>query len=110
MTAGSNTAYLTGNQTVTLSGDATGSGTTAISLTLANSGVAAGTYRSVTVDAKGRVTAGTNPTTVSGYGITDAPAINPTTPKDGDIKVAAGPIISIYATGAWRQIWPAQYS
>jgi hypothetical protein len=31
-----------------------------------------GTYRSVTTDAKGRVTAGTNPTTLAGYGITDA--------------------------------------
>lgn len=31
----------------------------------------AGTYKSVTVDAQGRVTAGTNPTTISGYGITD---------------------------------------
>lgn len=30
-----------------------------------------GTYKSVTVDAQGRVTAGTNPTTISGYGITD---------------------------------------
>ena len=65
-------AYLTANQTVTVSGDATGSGTTAIALTLANSGATAGTYKSVTVDAKGRVTAGTNPTTLSGYGITDA--------------------------------------
>ena len=53
------------------SGDATSSaGST--SLTLANSGVTAGTYRSVTVDVKGRVTAGTNPTTLAGYGITDA--------------------------------------
>ncbi len=42
------------------------------SWTLDVSGVTAGTYRSVTVDAKGRVTAGTNPTTLSGYGITDA--------------------------------------
>jgi hypothetical protein len=32
----------------------------------------AGTYRSVTVDTKGRVTAGTNPTTLAGYGITDS--------------------------------------
>ena len=64
--------YLTGNQTVTVSGDATGSGATTIALTLTGSGVTAGTYRSVTVDAKGRVTAGTNPTTLSGYGITDA--------------------------------------
>lgn len=64
--------YLTGNQSLTLSGDATGSGATAITVTLANSGVTAGTYKSVTVDAKGRVTGGTNPTTLSGYGITDA--------------------------------------
>lgn len=65
-------SFLTGNQTITVSGDASGSGTTSISLTLANTGVAANTYRSVTVDAKGRVTAGTNPTTLAGYGITDA--------------------------------------
>jgi len=37
-----------------------------------NSGVTAGTYRSVTVNAKGIVTAGVNPTTLSGYGITDS--------------------------------------
>lgn len=37
-----------------------------------DSGVGAGTYRSVTVDAKGHVTAGTSPTTLAGYGITDA--------------------------------------
>ncbi|WP_374035015.1 tail fiber domain-containing protein [Bdellovibrio bacteriovorus] len=35
------------------------------------SGVGAGTYKSVTVDAYGRVTAATNPTTASGYGLTD---------------------------------------
>jgi len=64
--------FITGNQSITLSGDASGSGTTAITVTLANSGVTAGTYRSVSVDAKGRVTSGTNPTTLAGYGITDA--------------------------------------
>lgn len=36
------------------------------------SGVTASTYKSVTVDANGHVTAGTNPTTLAGYGITDA--------------------------------------
>ena len=41
-------------------------------LSHATSGVTAGTYKSVTVDNKGHVTAGTNPTTLSGYGITDA--------------------------------------
>jgi hypothetical protein len=39
---------------------------------LATTGVSASTYRSVTVDTYGRVTAGTNPTTISGYGLTDA--------------------------------------
>lgn len=39
-----------------------------------SSGVTAGTYKSVTVNAQGHVTAGTNPTTLSGYGITDAAA------------------------------------
>jgi hypothetical protein len=38
---------------------------------LAASGVTAGTYKSVTTDAYGRITAGTNPTTLSGFGITD---------------------------------------
>lgn len=39
---------------------------------LVNSGVSAGTYKSVTVNSKGIITAGTNPTTLSEYGITDA--------------------------------------
>jgi len=39
---------------------------------LATTGVTASTYKSVTVDTFGRITAGTNPTTISGYGITDA--------------------------------------
>ena len=39
---------------------------------LPTSGVAANTYRSVTVDTYGRVTAASNPTTLSGYGITDS--------------------------------------
>jgi len=42
------------------------------SVDLPTSGVSANTYNSVTVDTYGRVTAGTNPTTLSGYGITDA--------------------------------------
>lgn len=36
------------------------------------SGVTTGTYKSVTVDENGHITAGTNPTTLDGYGITDA--------------------------------------
>ena len=55
--------YITGNQTITVSGDVTGSGTTGITATLASTGVSAGSYGSasaipvVTVDAKGRLTA-----------------------------------------------------
>ena len=49
--------FLTGNETVTISGDASGSGTTGITVTLANSGVSAGTTSGITVDAKGRITA-----------------------------------------------------
>tara|TARA_Y100001973_G_scaffold51403_2_gene76374 strand:+ start:8349 stop:8861 length:513 start_codon:yes stop_codon:yes gene_type:complete len=57
---------LTANQSITFSGDATGSGTTAVTLTHSNSGVSAGTYGTssktpqITVDAKGRVTSVSN--------------------------------------------------
>lgn len=54
--------FISGNETISITGDATGSGTTAISLTLADSGVSAGSYTSadLTVDAKGRITAISN--------------------------------------------------
>lgn len=82
--------YLTANQVVTLSGDVTGTGATAITATLANTTVTAGTYGNatqapqITVDSKGRATSAGNvtitpawssvtgtPTTILGYGITD---------------------------------------
>ncbi|MCC8342818.1 phage tail protein [Pseudomonas stutzeri] len=40
-------------------------------------GVVAGSYRSVTVDKRGRVIGGTNPTTLEGYGIADALKLAP---------------------------------
>lgn len=59
-------------RTIGINGDATGTATSfngstniTIPVTLATSGVTAGTYSSVTVDAKGRVTGGSNPTTIS---------------------------------------------
>lgn len=49
----------------------TGSGSSR-TISLENSGAASGSYTKVTVDVYGRVTGGSNPTTLSGYGITDA--------------------------------------
>lgn len=61
-----------------------------------------------------KITTG-KPTTLAGYGITDSfstdtvSVVNPATPKTGDVKVV-GSVVSIYAGGAWRQIFPAVYS
>lgn len=61
-----------GKQTSFLRGDGTWVVPTDTKYTHPNSGVTAGTYKSVTVNAAGHVTAGSNPTTISGFGITDA--------------------------------------
>ena len=61
-----------GQQGLYLRGDGTWGTPTNTVYTHPNSGVTAGTYRSVTVNAQGHVTAGSNPTTLAGYGITDA--------------------------------------
>jgi hypothetical protein len=57
VTAAVNQGYLTGNQTITLSGDITGSGATAITATLATVNANVGTFQGITVNAKGLVTA-----------------------------------------------------
>jgi hypothetical protein len=113
--------YRVSNEQITLSGDATGTGTTALAVILAATGVTAGTYndvatevRPITVDAKGRVTGfggavtitpawssitGT-PTTLAGYGITDAVlssekgAANGVATLDAGGKVPAGQLPS----------------
>lgn len=94
-------------RTISLSGDVTGSASfdgsanASISATLANSGVTAGTYRQVTVDAKGRVTAGSNPTTLAGYGITDAASAADLAAHLADIVTVATPnkILKLNADG-----------
>ena len=80
--SGTSSGTNTGDQTITLTGDVTGSGTGSFVATLAASGVTAGTYTSVTVDAKGRVTAGTNP---AGYSLPTA-----SSSVLGGIKIGTG--------------------
>ena len=70
-------------RTLSFTGDVTGTSSVngsenvATAMTLANVATA-GTYKSVTINAKGLVTSGTNPTTLAGYGITDAVTLNTT--------------------------------
>lgn len=105
--------YLTANQQINLTGDATGSGTVSVSVTLANTGVVAGTYNTatqvapITVDSKGRLTTvgaavtitpawgsvSGKPTTIAGYGITDALV------KNANIAASTGTKISYDAKG-----------
>jgi hypothetical protein len=89
------TIALTGDVTGT-SGSFDGSGNLSFAATLANSGVTAGTYLKVTVDAKGRVTAGTSMTSAdvtSALGFT--PANKAGDSFTGSISVSG----SITATG-----------
>jgi hypothetical protein len=60
---------ITAGTGVTVTNGSGAAGNPTIALTAAG---AAGTYKSVTTNAYGQVTAGTNPTTLAGYGITDA--------------------------------------
>ena len=76
------TLTLTAGSNITLTADTSGDGVTIAATdtvyTHPSSGVTAGTYKSVTVNAQGHVTGGSNPTTLAGYGITDAAAKNHT--------------------------------
>jgi phage-related tail fiber protein len=60
---------------------------------LKNTLVVPGTYRSVSVDSKGRITAGTNPTTLADYGISDAVTASDTT-GTGSLVYSTSPVIS----------------
>jgi phage-related tail fiber protein len=70
---------------------------TADAIDLATLGTA-GSYRAVTVDAYGRVTAGSNPTTLAGYGISDGQPLDATLTALAGITTGANQLI--YATGA----------
>jgi len=65
-------AFLTGNETITLSGDISGSGATSITATLPNVNSNIGTFQGITVNAKGLVTAATNQNYATETFVTDA--------------------------------------
>ena len=89
-------------RTLKFKGAATGSGTydgsadTEITLALADSGVEAGSFTKVSVTLKGLVTGGSNPTTLFGYGITDAFTKDATAAAISD--AISGHVVSVAAS------------
>jgi hypothetical protein len=119
--SGSSSGTNTGDQTITLGGDATGSGTGLVNVTLASTGVPAGEYNSsttsvtpFTVDIKGRITAvdtpititpswnsvTDKPTTLSGYGITDAVDLTSSQTISGHKDFTSSPTVPLIPTAA----------
>jgi hypothetical protein len=119
--SGSSSGTNTGDQTITLGGDASGSGTGSLNVTLASTGVVAGKYNNsgssvtpFTVDVKGRITAvdtpvtltpsWTNitnkPSTVAGYGISDAVDTSSTQVIGGSKSFTTSPTVPLLPTAA----------
>ena len=97
-----NGVYTTGNQTI----GGTKTFTSTISGTVTDGVVTSASYSNpswIIALAGSKITGN-----ISGAA-TSNPLINPGSPKDGDIQVS-GSTISIYAAGAWRQVFPALYS
>lgn len=86
--------YLTGNQSISVTGDATGSGTTAIGLTLATVNSNVGTFTKVTVNAKGLVTAATT------LAATDIPTLTAAKISDFDTQVRTSTVAQLAAPAA----------
>jgi hypothetical protein len=93
--------FISGNQSITITGDAAGVGSTSINLTLTNSGATSGTYGGassvpvITVDAKGRITSITTTAvsaavTLTSTQVTNALGYIPVTPAElEDVRALA---------------------
>lgn len=109
-------AYLTANQNITISGDATGTGSTAIALTLATiAGLTAGTYTKVTVNAKGLITAasalvtadittalGFTPVSAASVGVANGVASLDGTGKLTTAQIPASLVGAVVYQGTWN--------
>lgn len=70
---------------------------------LATTGVTASTYTSVTVDAYGRVTGGSNPNTLAGYGITNAYTTSQVdTLVNAKLSLTGGTMSGVIAMGGFK--------
>jgi hypothetical protein len=75
-----------------------------LQLDLSPTGVSAGTYTKVTVDAKGRVVSANNPTTLLGYGITDAQPLHPNLTALANISAGSPPVGLYTVTGTGTSV------
>jgi hypothetical protein len=80
--------YISGNQIITLSGDTTGSGATAITTTLATVNSNIGTFQGLTVNGKGLVTAATNQNYAPASSVPSPSSTNPV--MDGTVAIGTG--------------------
>jgi hypothetical protein len=99
-TTGSGSIFWSSSGISQLIGDVSTTGTGLVPATLALTGITAGTYRSITVDTKGRATAGSNPTTLAGYGITDAQPLDADLTAIGALSGTSG-ILKKTAANTW---------
>ena len=107
---------LQSNQTITFYGDLNGTGFDSVQTSLSTTGVIPGTYSSVTVDSKGRITQGLNHNTLDGYGIIDAANKNGSPEQNFSVKTLTsnGNLLpsenSLFNIGSESTRWKSLYA